>query len=182
MNTFHNQGRFNTVFFAFFLIISCDVEKRTLLSDLQTSKGITYLGQFPFSGRGYEVYDDGSRKVIHYFKGKKHGKDIAWYPNGQVKNTGSLKKGKKVGRHTGFWHNGEIRFEKHYSNTGLFHGEQKQWHSNGVLARVSNYKFGKEKGYQKGWRNNGDLRYNYQIIKNKRYGFLGSKTCVSPEI
>lgn len=179
MNTVPDQIRFITCCFFLFLVISCQNKKMVFLSDLQTTKGITYFGQLPFSGIGYEKYDDkNDRKIVYYFNGKKHGKDISWYPDGQVKNTGLLKNGKKVGTHMGFWPNGEIRFEKNYSNEGLYHGKQKQWHLNGVLARVSNYELGKEKGYQKGWRNNGDLRYNYQIIKNKRYGFLGSKICV----
>ena len=103
------------------------------------------------------------------------------HPNGQIKEKGTYKKGKKIGTHLGFWPNGSLRFKKNYK-IGLLNGEQKQWHKNGILARLSSYKEGKEQGQQKGWRNNGDLRYNYQIINNKRYGFIGSKTCVPVEM
>ena len=174
----------NLVYLIFLLILNTGcVKKNTVsMSVLITSKGITYFNQQPFSGIGSDSYGNNQKQLeINYRDGKKHGEIYSWYPSGQIKEEGVYKKGKKIGIHLGFWANGNLRFKKNF-NLGLLGGEQNQWHKNGILARLSNYSEGKEQGQKKGWRNNGDLRYNYQMINNRRYGFMGSKTCVPVEM
>ena len=163
------------------LLFSCGDTKKVLLSNLKTEKGITYYQDAFFSGEAYDIYKDGSYKVlVRYKNGKKNGNLIQWFPNKGIKEKGKYSKGKKKGIHVGLWPDGSTRFEKLYDSNGLMDGKQNQWHSNGVLSRSSNYKEGRESGEQKGWRENGDLRYNYQIVNNKRYGYMGSKVCVPP--
>lgn len=170
------------IIFLIILIPGCFEKNIVSLSGIITNKGIAYFDKNPFTGIGTDSYNNNQKKIqIIYRNGKKHGKSYSWYPNGQIKEKGTYKKGKKIGPHLGFWPNGSLRFKKNFK-IGLLNGEQKQWHKNGILARLSSYKEGKEQGQQKGWRNNGDLRYNYQMIKNKRYGFMGSKTCVPVEM
>ena len=179
--------RFFIIGIIFLLNIGCSKKEEVSISDLITLKGITYLkfldqtefnNKELFTGIGIDRYNYNQKKIRTYYKnGKKHGESLSWYPSGQLKEKGKYKKGKKIGKHKGFWPNGILRFEKIYLE-GLLHGEQNQYHQNGIVSRLSNYKSGKENGLQKGWRVNGDLKYNYQIIKNKRYGFMGSKVCV----
>ena len=170
--------KFFHILFMLILITGCLKKNIVPLSIITKSKGVTYFDNQPFTGIVIDNYNNYQKKLrINYRKGEKHGKSFSWYPNGQIKEKSIYNKGGKIGTHLGFWPNGNIRFKKNYSK-GLLNGKQKQWHKNGVLARLSNYNKGKEQGSQKGWRKNGDLRYNYQMIDNRRYGFMGSKTCV----
>ena len=166
------------IIFPLILILGCFEKKTVPLSKISTSKGVAYFDKHPFTGIGAASYNNNQQKLqINYSYGKKHGKSYSWYPDGIIKEKGNYKKGKKIGTYLGFWPSSNLRFKKNYK-MGLLNGTQKQWHQNGILARLSNYKDGKEQGEQKGWRKNGDLRYNYQMINNRRYGFMGSKTCV----
>lgn len=165
------------------VFISCGEHTQVSVKELKRVGGISYFEEIPFTGAAISKYSDGSKqKYVEFVSGKNHGEITAWYPDGKKKETGRAKEGKKIGVHQGFWPDGSHRYKKIYSSNGLMHGQQKQWHMNGTLARLSNYNLGREDGLQKGWRENGELRYNYQIVDNKRYGFMGAKVCVLPSI
>ena len=172
-----------SIYFIVYILSGCEPSIRVNLAELITTKGLTYYNQNRFTGVGYSGYDNGSdQALVEFVKGKKHGNSVSWYPDGQTKNSGKLDSGKKVGEQLGYWPNGSLRYKKSYNKKGLMHGKQEQWHMSGNLARLSNYNSGREDGHQKGWRDNGELRYNYQIVNNKRYGFMGAKVCVLPSI
>ena len=167
------------IFLIFLFVIGCKHKTRVQSQNLKTNRGVTYFKGVPFSGISYENFDDSfKKKLTHYSNGKKNGKSTSWYPSQKIKEIHTYQSGNKTGIQAGYWPNGTFRFKKIYNSNGLLAGEQRQWHSNNVLARLSNYIQGKENGLQMGWRYSGDLKYNYQIINNKRYGYMGSKICV----
>jgi len=174
--------RFYLLFYVVALAnIGCISNNKVLYSKLSTEKGFTCLEGEYFSGEAYDLYDSGLISKSFQFKdGKKNGYSFQWYPNKVIKEKGNYFEGKRRGKHIGLWPDKSNRFEKRFDKNGLMNGEQKQWHRNGILSRISKYDQGRESGRQKGWRENGDLRYNYTIINNKRYGYMGSKICVPP--
>ena len=168
-----------SIYLICFFITGCENRLRVLSKNLKTDKGVTFFNGEPFSGISYDKFNDSlNKELTHYLRGKKDGESIFWYPNQQIKEIYFYSNGNKIGTQTGYFHDGALRFKKIYNFNGLLNGKQLQWHSNKILARLSNYREGKEDGLQMGWRFSGDLKHNYQIVNNKRYGYMGSKICV----
>lgn len=99
-----------------------------------------------------------------------------WFPNKQLMEERYYRQGKKNGKQIAYWPNGNKRFEFVAKDDG-YEGELKEWSINGQLFHLANFVNGQEQGAQKMWYDNGKIRANYVIIGGKRYGLLGTKNC-----
>ena len=84
--------------------------------------------------------------------------------------------GRKNGKQIAYWENGNKKFE-FIAKDDAYEGEMKEWNIEGKLIHLANFKNGQENGTQKMWYDNGKIRANYVIIDGKRYGLLGTKNC-----
>lgn len=98
------------------------------------------------------------------------------FPNGQFMEERHFFNGKKHGKQLAYWPNGHKRFE-FTAKDDAYEGELKEWGASGYLYHIGNYVNGQEEGVQKMWYENGKLRANYVIVQGKRYGLLGTKNC-----
>jgi hypothetical protein len=88
------------------LIGSAAAERSVELSVLQLVEGrwIVAGEPEPFTGTALDSYADGAVKAeIQYRNGLRHGKDIGWYPNGELKHVVRYKKGEPQSRGSS-WH------------------------------------------------------------------------------
>ena len=111
-----------------------------------------------------------------YLNGLQNGIDKKWFANKNIMEHRIYANGKKNGKQIAFWDNGNKKFEFTAVNDA-YEGELKEWNVEGNLIHLANYKNGQEEGTQKLWYDNGKIRANYVIIKGKRYGLLGTKNC-----
>jgi antitoxin component YwqK of YwqJK toxin-antitoxin module len=117
--------------------------------------------------------------VASYLNGLEEGIQKKWYPNQQIALVRNYHAGKKVGKHLGYWENGQPQF-KFYFLDGEYHGEAKEWYQNGQVYRTFHYEHGYEQGSQKMWWENGIIRANYVVKNGRRYGLIGLKLCMNP--
>ena len=111
-----------------------------------------------------------------YLNGLQNGIDKKWFANKNIMEHRIYANGKKNGKQIAIWDNGNKKFEFTAVNDA-YEGELKEWNVEGNLIHLANYKNGQEEGTQKLWYDNGKIRANYVIIKGKRYGLLGTKNC-----
>ena len=166
-----------------FILFSCQepVEPLTLYSsnEIILKNGIYVYQDKPFTGTLHEASKPSQLKRITQFRdGKKHGKQIKYYPNGSIYSIRDYTEGEKSGTHTGFWNNGQKKFSYSFKN-GVAHGTQYEWYENGKPLREQNYINGKEDGSQKAWRTTGKLSVNYLVKNNQVYGVVKSRLCYS---
>ncbi len=84
--------------------------------------------------------------------------------------------GRKNGKQIAYWENGNKRFE-FVAKNDAYEGELKEWSFDGKLIHEAHFVNGQEDGTQQMWYDNGKIRANYIIIKGRRYGLLGTKNC-----
>ncbi len=111
-----------------------------------------------------------------YINGLLSGDQKKWFPNRQLMEERYYRQGKKNGKQIAYWPNGNKRFEFVAKDDG-YEGELREWSENGHLFHLANFVNGQEEGAQKMWYDNGKIRANYVIIQGKRYGLLGTKNC-----
>lgn len=99
-----------------------------------------------------------------------------WFANNQLMEYREYKRGRKDGKQIAFWDNGKKRFE-FVAKNDAYEGEMKEWSYNGNLYHLAHYVNGQEEGSQKMWYENGKIRANYVIVNGKRFGLLGTKNC-----
>jgi len=90
---------------------------------------------------GYEQY----RSKGDYVDGKKVGKHIAWYRNGQKSFEAFFIDGKPEGKWLNWLDNGEKYFESNYKN-GKLEGKSFGWGKNGEILQEHFYKEGLKEG------------------------------------
>ena len=118
---------------------------------LKQRTGTLYLKGVPFTGKTYELYDNGdTAKTSAYQNGKQHGLTCWWYPNKQIAQQRIFVNGWKQGTHKGWWPNGKIQFEYHFTDDE-YEGEITEWFSDGKVFRIFHYVAGHEAGSQKMW-------------------------------
>ena len=139
---------------------------------------IVFLDKEKFSGFIYDLASNKKDTIIleGYLNGKLNGVCKKWFPNKQLMEVRLYNNGKKHGKQVAFWANGNKRFE-FIANNDATEGELKEWTFNGKLFHVAHFKDGQEEGAQKMWYENGKIRANYVIVQGKRYGLLGTKKC-----
>lgn len=156
------------------------VEKNIEDEGLKLKNGILYYLENPYSGTIKAFYQKGNIKSIStYYKGKREGKYIGFYPNQKKWFERYYSNGIKVNSHKGWYQNGQSMFEYQFNQKGLYNGFIKDWHANGQLAKHFNFKEGKEVGSQKMWQPSGKIKSNFYTVNGERHGLIGLKNCVS---
>ena len=138
---------------------------------------VVFLNDKKYTGFLYELSPGKDTILIEgYLNGLLSGVCKKWYPNRQLQEERNYLNGQKHGKQVAYWENGNKRFEFTAKN-GEYEGELKEYSTNGHLFHLGTYASGQEEGPQKMWYDNGKIRANYVIIKGKRYGLLGTKNC-----
>jgi hypothetical protein len=144
---------------------------------LRHAEGVLYLGQMPFSGWAYSLYDKGdTASLSSFYNGKEYGTARAWYPNRKQKEIRYYENGRKTGEHKGWWEDGRLRFVYHFGNDE-YEGTVQEWYPGGQLYRNMHYHAGKEDGMQQIWRPDGSLHANYAAVNGRNYGLTGAMHC-----
>lgn len=131
-----------------------------------------------FNGFLYQLSPNGNDTIAleGYVNGLLSGDLKKWFANKQLMEERYYRQGRKNGKQIAFWPNGNKRFEFAAKDDGC-EGELREWSENGQLFHLANFVNGQEEGAQKMWYDNGKIRANYVIIQGKRYGLLGTKNC-----
>jgi antitoxin component YwqK of YwqJK toxin-antitoxin module len=139
---------------------------------------IVFTGNEQFSGFMYELTSNKKDTMLleGYINGKLNGICKKWFPNKRLMEERLYNNGKKNGKQIAYWANGNKRFE-FFAKNDAYEGELKEWTFDGKLFHIAHFKDGQEEGAQKMWYDNGKIRANYVIIQGKRYGLLGTKNC-----
>ena len=131
-----------------------------------------------YSGFLYQFQPNNRDTLIlkGYYNGLENGISKKWYSNRKLMEERYYLEGKKNGKQIAFWENGNKKFEFTAIND-IYEGEMKEWNIDGKLIHLANYRNGQEEGTQKLWYDNGKIRANYVLINGRRYGLLGTKNC-----
>ena len=110
--------------------------------------------------------------------GKKEGKWMLWYENGQKEKEGTLKDGKENGLWTSWNKNGQKKSEIHYKD-GKLDGLYTKWYENGQKEKEGTYKDGKPDGLSTNWFENGQKKEegtykDGELISKKEWNEDGS--------
>ena len=133
-----------------------------------------------YSGLVYTLYNaKDTMQVAGFLNGLEEGIQKKWYSNKQLASIRDYHSGKKIGKHIGYWENGQTQFEFYFED-GEYHGIAKEWYQNGQTYRTFHYEHGYEQGSQKMWWENGIIRANYVVKNGRRYGLIGLKLCMNP--
>jgi len=87
---------------------------------------------------------------------QKHGRWVAWYPNGQTKIEAQYSKGKPVGKFSWWYENGQKQAQGHYAD-GLRTGTWTTWHQNGMKESLGEYANGVIAGRWVQWEPSGKV-------------------------
>jgi len=138
-----------------------------------------YLNNTHYSGWVYKLNEIKDTIFMGgYFNGIEEGIQKKWYYNKQIAEERLFHLGKKIGKHIGFWENGNPKFEYYFLN-GEHQGIAKEWYNNGKPYRSFHYENGYEEGSQRMWWENGTVRANYVVKNGRRYGLIGLKLCMN---
>ncbi len=110
-----------------------------------------------------EQYEDGGRKVVHYYQEKKNGESIwvseTWfYKEGMKHLEGPIVEGKRNGKFKTYYKSGALMSEGNFVD-GKREGKAIVYHENGKINYEGYYKNGKECGTWKFYDDKGSL-YN----------------------
>jgi len=139
---------------------------------------VVFLNNQNFSGCLFNVYPNKKDTILieHYINGLLSGTCKKWYLNKQLMESREYIMGRKNGKQIAYWENGNKRFE-FVAKNDAYEGELKEWNFDGKLTHDAHFINGQEDGTQQMWYDNGKIRANYIIIKGRRYGLLGTKNC-----
>jgi hypothetical protein len=139
-----------------------------------------FCNDIKYSGFVFTLYNaKDTMQLAGFLNGLEEGVQKKWYPNQQIASVRMYHAGKKIGKHLGFWENGQPQFEFYFED-GEHHGVANEWYQNGQPYRTFHYEHGYEAGSQKMWWENGIIRANYVIKNGRRYGLIGLKICMNP--
>jgi antitoxin component YwqK of YwqJK toxin-antitoxin module len=140
-----------------------------------------YYQNTRYSGYIFDHYENGDSALVgSYLNGIAEGVFKKWYRNNQLAEYRTYHAGKKVGKHVGFWKDGQPKFEFNFMD-GELQGIANEWYQNGQPYKAFHYKMGYENGSQKMWWENGIIRANYVVKQSRRYGLIGLKLCMTPQ-
>lgn len=138
-----------------------------------------YYQQKHFSGLQFALYPNGDTAFVKsYLNGLEEGYTKKWHPNRQKAEKRLYLAGKKEGLHEAWWPNGKQKFKFLFDNDE-FNGTSKEWYESGVIFKEFNYTKGHEDGSIKMWYESGKIKANYIIKNGRRYGLLGTKSCIN---
>lgn len=144
--------------------------------DLSKNNGLIEFKGKNVSGWIYSFYSPlRLRRVAGYRNGKKHGREVLYFENGQKWSEQWFDSGKPDGLSRGWYKDGKPRFTRNYKN-GVSVGEYWAWHDNGQLSYFVKYASGKEVAF-KTWSYFGKPFYNYVWQNNYKIGLKGGAFC-----
>lgn len=139
------------------------------------SFGYSFQGA-PFSGVIFGYHSTGGlSRLSMVFKGKNHGMDLRWFPNGQRSVERYYRDGLETGTHKTWYEEGKPKSLKTF-DSGKAHGEHYEWHPNGQLAQFARFDRGAEVA-AKSWTSGGKPFFNYVWKDQARLGLLGDSFC-----
>ena len=139
-----------------------------------------FYNDISYTGFVYTLYNaKDTMQIAGFLNGLEEGNQKKWYSNQQIASIRDYRAGKKIGKHIGYWENGQPQFEFYFED-GEYHGVAKEWYQNGQAYRNFHYEHGYEQGSQKMWWENGIIRANYVVKNGRRYGLVGLKLCINP--
>jgi len=140
-----------------------------------------YYQNIKYSGYCFDLFTNGDSLFVgSYLDGVEEGVFKKWYPNNQLAEYRTYHLGKKVGKHIGFWEDGQPKFEFNFME-GELQGVANEWYRNGQAYKAFHYEMGYENGSQKMWWENGIIRANYVVKQGRRFGLIGLKLCMTPQ-
>ncbi|MEL6348785.1 MAG: hypothetical protein AAFV53_37115 [Myxococcota bacterium] len=93
----------------------------------------------------------------HFADGQLHGTWTEWFPNGQVRTTGTWDRGVRVGLWREWHPNGTLRWARAYDAQGRLHGAELRWYDNGDRSEIAEHIHGQRIGAWMRWRADGLL-------------------------
>lgn len=146
--------------------------------EIKIRQDVVYRNGFPFTGTLYELRPETGDTLFRagYRDGVLHGRLQKWYASGQRMEERFYSAGQKHGKQSAWWENGNPKF-RFTARADAYEGELKEWTFDGKLIHLANFKAGQEEGVQKLWYDNGKIRANYVMTNGRRYGLLGTKNC-----
>ena len=144
------------------------VEKKELIK----KQGVVYLNEAetPYSGKVYEDYSNGDRKMEgYYLNGKMNGVFVEWHENGDKKSEIYYANGKKDGNYSIWYENGEIDETGNYSLSKL-EGELSRWYENGEKKSTENYSNDVLNGNATYWYADGKKQKEISYLNGKKDG------------
>jgi antitoxin component YwqK of YwqJK toxin-antitoxin module len=147
-------------------------------SNVSINQDTLFYENEKYSGFVYDFYPNTNDTlfVAEYINGLNDGVLKRFYVDKKIMEIRIFFKGKKNGKQIAYWQNGNKRFE-FLAKNDIYEGELKEWNVENKLIHLAHFKNGQEEGIQKLWYDNGKIRANYFIRKGKRYGLLGTKNC-----
>ena len=146
--------------------------------DISLKNDMAFFKKGTYDGYLYQLYPNGkdTLSMEGYVNGHLSGCNKKWFSNKQLMEVRYYSKGKKNGKQIAYWPNGYKRFE-FVAKDDSYEGELQEWSQHGHLFHLANFVNGQEEGVQKMWYENGKIKANYVIMSGKRYGLLGTKNC-----
>jgi antitoxin component YwqK of YwqJK toxin-antitoxin module len=147
-------------------------------NNITSVNDVIFLNHQKFNGCLLELHPNKIDTILieHYINGLLNGTCKKWYFNKQLMESREYLLGRKNGKQIAYWENGNKRFE-FVAKNDAYEGELKEWSFDGKLIHEAHFVNGQEDGTQQMWYDNGKIRANYIIIKGRRYGLLGTKNC-----
>jgi antitoxin component YwqK of YwqJK toxin-antitoxin module len=138
--------------------------------------GITYVQgeRIPYTGVVTEIRTVDESKVRYSFdKGREHGRQRIWHPNGKLSIEYYAKEGRKHGPYRAWHYSGELEIEQQYLR-GSASGPVYEWHENGNIRLVGLYKNGELDGVLTTFHKNGQV-YSIAHLKDGKLDGLYMK-------
>ena len=134
---------------------------RRIMNVLILLLSLAYLGCAPVLEEiVMESYDDGTPKIVRYYKGegkeKTMVKEAFFYQDGTTRMEGEYLHGVKHGRWISYYEDGTKWSEGYYAD-GINNGSTKTWHENGRQYYRGFYKNGERSGIWKFWGEDGEF-------------------------
>jgi hypothetical protein len=108
-----------------------------------------YFQAKKWSGFVFKLFPNKDTAFVgSYWNGLEEGIHQKWHPHYKLAEFRNYHLGKKEGKHIGFWENGNPKFEYHFSE-GELQGITNEWYENGRPYKVMHYQKGYEAGSQK---------------------------------
>lgn len=148
-------------------------------ADLRQEQDAVWLGNQRLTGILFQLDPSGDTVSTEtYRNGRLDGLSRKWFANGQLMEAREYAAGRKQGRQIAYWPNGNQRFA-FTAKEDAYEGELREWTESGQLFHLAHFRNGQEEGVQKLWYDNGKIRANYVIRDGRRYGLLGTKNCMN---
>lgn len=136
-----------------FILIVSNIQSQEIRDD-----GLCYHNGKLFTGTFNEHYEDGItlKSTLIVKNGQAHGKNIQYYPNGNIKEIRSYKNNQKHGKWLKYNETMVLISSASYKKN-LKHGNWKIWDDSGILRYDMYYSNGQKSGVWKMYDENGKL-------------------------